>query len=118
MMGEDERLPTHVWVDALMRRAAIGGASAFILQKGDASRGDIVVKVADLKGGGQVLVPRTNLDGLRVFVDLAGQGAGPDEQSADAYITRARGRDSDLWIIEIEDRDGRHFLTEPVEKTS
>ena len=46
------------------------------------------------------------------------QNVGPDEASADAYIQRVRARDSDLWVIEIEDRDARHFLTEPVEKLS
>ena len=24
--------------------------------------------------------------------------------------------DADLWVVEIEDREGRHFLVEPVEK--
>jgi len=23
--------------------------------------------------------------------------------------------DPDIWIVEIEDREGRHFLTEPIE---
>lgn len=111
----NERLPTKVWVDALVRRAQVAGASAFVLQSGDASRGDILIKVADLAGGGRVFVPRTNMDGEQVFVDLAVQGVGPEEQTADAYVRKARERDRDLWIIEIEDRDGRHFLTEPTE---
>jgi hypothetical protein len=46
------------------------------------------------------------------------QGIGPKEAAVDAYVARAKERDSDLWIIEIEDRDGRHFLTEPVEDLS
>jgi hypothetical protein len=33
----------------------------------------------------------------------------------DDYVRRAKARDSDLWVIEIEDRQGRHFLTEDVE---
>ncbi|MDJ0922624.1 MAG: DUF1491 family protein [Henriciella sp.] len=111
----DERLPTKVWVDALVRRVQVAGASAFVIQSGDVSRGDILIKVADLSGGGRVYAPRTNMDGERVFVDLAVQGVGPDEQTANDYIYKARERDRDLWIVEIEDRDGRHFLTEPIE---
>ena len=114
-MIDDGRLPTHLWVDALVRRAQLGGASAFILQKGDPSRGDVLVIVADLSGKAHVYAPRTNMDGERVFVDLAGQGAGPEESEADAYVRRARERDRDLWVIEIEDREARHFLTEPIE---
>lgn len=111
----DERLPTSVWVDALLRRAQVEGASAFIVQRGEASRGDVLIKVADLTGSARAYVPRTSMEGTRIFVDLAAQGVGPDEADVDAYLARARDRDSDLWVIEIEDREARHFLTEPVE---
>lgn len=110
-----ERLPTKLWVDALVRRVQLGGASAFILKSGDEDRGDVLIKVAKLNGTAAVYSPSMNMDGERIFRDLAVQGVGPDESQVDDYIRRARGRDSDLWIIEIEDREGRHFLTEPVE---
>ena len=113
----DERLPTKTWVDALIRRAQVAGASAFILQRGDGARGDVLIKVANLQGEARAYVPRTSIEGARVFVDLAQQNVGPDEASVDAYLSRAKDRDSDLWVIEIEDRDARHFLTEPVEET-
>lgn len=111
----DERLPTRVWVDALVRRAQVAGASAFVLQRGESSRGDVLIKVANLRGNARAFVPRTSMEGTRIFVDLESQGIGPEEPSVDDYIARARDRDRDLWVIEIEDRDGRHFLTEPVE---
>ncbi len=114
----EERLPTKLWVDALVRRAQLEGASVFVVQRGDEERGDVVLKIADLQGGARVFVPRTSMQGTRVFVDLESQSVGPDEASADAYVQRVRDRDRDLWVIEIEDRDARHFLTEPVEKPS
>nr|WP_070958547.1 DUF1491 family protein [Hyphomonas sp. Mor2] len=111
----DERLPTKVWVDALVRRAQVAGASAFVLQRGEESRGDVLIKVADLQGGARAFVPRTSMDGERVFVDLEVQGVGPEEKGVDDYVQRAKDRDRDLWVIEIEDREGRHFLTESIE---
>tara|TARA_R110000850_G_scaffold441_10_gene2769 strand:- start:17481 stop:17858 length:378 start_codon:yes stop_codon:yes gene_type:complete len=109
------RLPSRLWVEALIRRAEVAGASAFVVQKGDADRGDTLIKVARLDGTATAYTPSTNLDGDRVFRDLSVQGVGPDEADVDAYVQRARQRDSDLWIIEIEDRHGRHFLTEDIE---
>lgn len=111
----EERLPTGVWVDALIRRAQIEGASGFVLQQGDASRGDVVIKISDMRGNARAYVPRTNMEGERVFVDLRTQNIGPDETSVDTYVRKAMARDRDTWAIEIEDRDMRHFLTEPVE---
>jgi hypothetical protein len=35
-----------------------------------------------------------------------------DEPMIDASIARQRGFDPDLWVIEVEDRDGRHLLDE------
>lgn len=111
----EERLPTQIWVEALIRRAQLAGAAGFVVHAGDAARGDVVIKVADLSGGARVYVPRTGMDGSRRFVALDAQGVGPDEASADDYFNRARQRDADVWLVEIEDPQGRHFLTEPVE---
>lgn len=110
-----DRLPARLWTDALIRRASLAGASAFVLQHGDDDRGDVLVKVARLDGTAAAYVPSMNLEGERVFLNLAVQGIGPEEAAVDEYVRRAKSRDSDLWIIEIEDRQGRHFLTEPVE---
>ncbi|MEY3003616.1 MAG: hypothetical protein RLZZ491_792, partial [Pseudomonadota bacterium] len=35
------------------------------------------------------------------------------ETAVDAAIDRQRGFDPDLWVIEIEDRAGRHLLDQP-----
>ena len=110
-----ERLPARLWTDALIRRANLAGASAFVIQHGDEDRGDVLVKVARLDGTAAAYIPSMNLDGERIFLNLTVQGIGPEESAVDDYVRRAKARDSDLWVIEIEDRQGRHFLTEDVE---
>jgi hypothetical protein len=113
-----ERLPTRLWVEALIRRAEVAGASGFIVQHGDDSRGDVLVKVARLDGTAAAYTPSMGMDGDRIFLNLAAQGIGPEEREVDEYVARARKRDSDLWVVEIEDKEGRHFLTEHVEEGS
>lgn len=113
-----ERLPTRLWVEALVRRAEVAGASGFIVQHGDDERGDVLIKVARLDGTAAAYIPSMDMDGDRIFLNIAAEGVGPDEREVDQYVARARKRDSDLWVVEIEDRDGRHFLTEHVEEGS
>ena len=36
-----------------------------------------------------------------------------EEREVDALVARTRGRDPDLWVIELEDRQGRTLLDEP-----
>jgi hypothetical protein len=55
----------------------------------------------------------TRGDGERVWMRPA---ASEDEPDLDRYLERAVRIDPDLWIVEIEDKQGRHFLTEPVEQ--
>ncbi len=108
------RLATHIWIDALIRRVQFGGASAFILQKGDRERGDVLVKVSPLDGRAAFLT-KSPMSGDEPEFDwqpVAGGWAA--ERDVDETISRRRGYDPDLWVVEIEDREGRHFLTEKV----
>jgi hypothetical protein len=104
-------LPTHLWVSALLRRASVAGAFATIVHRGDADRGDVMVKVMRARGVADLYAPAFNPDGPSVFECLVTE----DETAADALITRRRASDRDLWVVEVEDAAGRHFLTEPVQ---
>jgi hypothetical protein len=41
-------------------------------------------------------------------------GEAVDEEKAAAWFEKQIKFDSDLWIVEIEDREGRAFVDEPV----
>lgn len=107
-------LSTDIWVAALMRRAELAGAFAVVARKGDARAGSVLVKVLRRADGTTRLYSEaTRGDGERVWMmpSLSDQ-----EAELDKYIERALRIDPDLWVVEIDDRDGRHFLTEPVEQ--
>jgi hypothetical protein len=106
-------LSTDIWVGALIRRAEIGGAFAVVARKGDARAGSVLVKVLNRgDGSARLYSEATRGDGERVWMPAASEA----EPDLDRYIERAVRIDPDLWIVEIEDREGRHFLVEPVER--
>ena len=108
-------LKTDFWVSARIRRAEIGGAFAGVVRKGDADAGAVLVKVATLDGRARLYAPAQNGEGERIWLDLSAGSLGEDEKAIDAYARKRAESDPDLWLIEIEDRDGRSFLTEPVD---
>lgn len=109
---------TDIWAAALIRRAELGGASAFVSRKGDPDAGAVLVKVATLDGRAHLYGPALNAEGEQIFLDLSAGSLGVEEQAIDAYAQRRAQTDPDLWLIEIEDRAGRHFLTERVDANS
>ncbi|MBP2230532.1 hypothetical protein J2847_003837 [Azospirillum agricola] len=104
----DDRLPTHLWVMAHIRSADAQGVPMMVVRKGDPSRGTVILKLNRLDRTFTVLVQAR--DGEKLFWS---RGTGPDpvtEADADAYIARQTRYDPDVWVIEIEDRQGRHWF--------
>ena len=103
------RLAAGIWVSAYLLRLRLADIAAYVTAKGDAVSGAVVVKVATLDGRAVSFQRSFDLEaGKRVWVLLA---EGP-EVEVDAALTRARARDPDLWLIELEDRLGRTLLAE------
>ena len=103
-------IPAHLWVSALLRRAMSGGAFATIVHRGDEDRGDVLIKVTRARGEAKLYAPAFDPEGPTRFERLPAA----DERDADETVARRLKSDRDLWVVEIEDRDGRHFLTETV----
>jgi hypothetical protein len=115
------RLRTEFWVKAYIRRCAIEGASAVVVRHGDDDAGAIFIKVNRLDGICLVFGPApAGFAGAesdrRWLARLSTQGV--DESAADAFIAREADFDSDLWLVEVEDRQGRHFLDDQLDSSS
>ncbi|MEJ8406449.1 DUF1491 family protein [Brevundimonas vesicularis] len=106
-------LSSDLWVSALIRRAQIEGAYATVVKKGDDRAGSVIVKAYDTSTRtARLFTEAFGTDGDRLWIQPV---TSDSETELDAYIARQRGYDPDLWVVEIEDRQGRHFITETVQ---
>lgn len=107
--GAMTRLTARFWVDAYLARLAVHEIPAFVVAHGDDTGGAVLVKLATLDG--QAVLFQRSFDlmtGDRRWVALASG----TERDVDEAVARQRGFDPDLWVIEVEDRQGRHLLDE------
>jgi hypothetical protein len=111
------RLKTEIWVKAYLRVRSAEGVSAMVVRHGDDDAGAVFIKVATLDGRAALYGPAPS--GFEAGQDLRGADrrwvahlAKPNttEAEVDAYLERQADFDPDLWVIEVEDRAGRHFL--------
>ncbi|MBI3438896.1 MAG: DUF1491 family protein [Proteobacteria bacterium] len=110
-------LKTEIWVSALIRRAAVAGAFAAVARKGDPDGGAVLVKVATMDRRARLYAPARAGEGERIWLDLSAGSLGEAEADVDAYARKRAESDPDLWVVEIEDKHGRHFLDEPVDSS-
>ncbi len=106
-MATEPRLTADFWVRAYLARLQQAGIPAYVTSRGDATAGAVLVKCATLDGAATVFQRSFDLmSGARTWMPLAD---GP-EPEVDAMVARQRARDPDLWVIEIESREGVTLL--------
>lgn len=104
------RLTADFWVQAYLARLRLVEIPAFVVARGDNTAGAVLIKLNTLDGKATVFQRSFDLmSGERRWIELS-SGA---ERDVDNAISRQRGFDPDLWVIEVEDRNGRHLLDEP-----
>lgn len=104
------RLTAEFWVQAYLARLRFQEIPAFVVAHGDDTAGAVLVKLNTLDGQAQAFHRSYDLmSDTRLWVELA---IG-DERTVDASIRKQQDFDPDLWVIEVEDRQGRHLLGEP-----
>jgi GMP synthase (glutamine-hydrolysing) len=109
---EDPKLKSKMWLSALIQRCSIEGIFAAIVRRGDADAGAMIVKLNRLNGSATVFTQARDGQGRLGWIRALGPDPVP-EAEADAYIARQSTYDEDLWVVEIEDRQGRHPMIEP-----
>lgn len=108
------RLKSAIWVSAYVRRCHLEGAFAVVRRRGAEEAGAIFVKIAKLDGTATLFAPapQSAFDearpGDRRFAPVL-EGFVP-EAEIEKRLSSELKFDPDLWIVEVEDRAGRHFL--------
>ncbi len=103
------RLTSEFWVQAYLMRLQLRNIPGFVVAHGDNHAGAVLVKLNTLDRRAVALHRGFDLEsGARQWVELA-KG---DESDVDRVIARQQEFDPDLWVIEVEDRQGRHLLGE------
>lgn len=107
------RIKSEIWVRAYLRRCQSEGIPVVVVRRGDEAAGAIFICVDRLDGTVCLFGPapagleasETDRRWVSCFHPERVSSA-----EAENYLARQRKFDSDLWIIEIEDKSGRHFL--------
>ncbi|MFQ3184620.1 MAG: hypothetical protein ACI901_001720 [Octadecabacter sp.] len=104
------RLTAEFWVSAYLTRLRLIEIPVFVTRKGDKTAGSVLVKLNTLDGQAKAFQRQFDLmsGGLEWIVLVEGA-----EADVDASLYKQAGFDRDIWVLEVEDRDGRHLLDDP-----
>lgn len=107
------RLQSHIVVAGYIRHVESAGASAMLVRRGEASAGAIYIKVSQLDGTARLYSPapfvgESQAGGRAWYCEFGDEAQG--ERDVDDFLTGQARVDEDIWVIEVEDREGRHFL--------
>lgn len=94
-----------------MRRVQGQGGFATVLAKGERDSGTMLVVLTDRGALSTAYERMPQPDGSRKWSQSRVQQA-DDPQAFDAYIERRGSQDPDLWIIELDVRNGTRFIDE------
>lgn len=106
-------LPTDLRIRAQIRIAAAQGIPMMVVHKGDPDSGTIYLKINRLDGTAEILSQIRSEGGDLVWMSITERKGWP-EREADTYLFQQQDFDPDLWIVEIEDREGRHWFPEKI----
>jgi hypothetical protein len=113
------RLKSAIWVSAYIRRCHVEGAFAVVRHRGAEEAGAIFIKLNRLDGTAELYgpAPQSAFDDARPADRLFSPCIAPQpapETKIEERLTRELRFDPDAWVIEVEDRAGRHFLDQVV----
>jgi len=105
----DARLPTHLIVNAMIRRVQAEGGFATVIASGERDAGTMLIVLTQNGRGARLFERMPQLDGAWKWT-LSREQDAENPQEFDEYIKRRKAQDPDLWIVELDIRDGERFI--------
>ena len=109
----EPRLRTALWVTALVRRCNIDSIPIVVARRGDNDAGLVIVKLDRLDGTYGVFARTTTPEGNMAWRSISGVSAVANLQ-AETIIEREVGFDPDLWVLVVEDPNGKFEFDAPL----
>ena len=109
------RLKSGMWVAAYLRRCQVEGVFVAVRRRGAEDAGAIFIKLNRLDGTADLYgpAPQSAFDESsptdRAFTYCLRQRPAADAD-VEARLKREIDFDPDVWILEVEDPAGRHFI--------
>ena len=105
----DGRLPAHVEVGAMLRKAQGEGGFATVIQRGERDAGVILLLTLERGENARLWERMPQLDGTRVFTCTKVQD-NDNKQKFEEYLTRRQRQDPDSWLVELDIADAERFI--------
>jgi len=114
------RLKSAIWVSAYLRRCQVEGVPVVLRHRGAEEAGAIFIKIDRLDGTADLYgpAPQASFDEdhpiERAFARVLKERP-TASLTVEEKLSRELKFDPDAWIVEVEDRAGRHFLDRVVD---
>ena len=105
------RLPAHLEVASVLRRATAGGDFATVVRRGDPDRGSLLLLITSRGRHFACLERILNLDGGYRW-EAVGPGDSASSTEVAEFVARRARFDEDLWAIELDIAEPERFIAE------
>jgi hypothetical protein len=106
-----DRLPAHLEVAGILRRAQAEGGYGTVLRKGDSDRGSVILVVTSRGRHIACLERALSLNGGYIW-----QRSGPAESASSTeiadFLARRARFDEDSWAVELDIAEPERFIAE------
>ena len=105
----EDRLPTHIEVNGLIRAVQAAGGFATVIAKGERDAGTLLIICCEDDTNVRLYERMPQVDGTRRWVLSRSQDVENLSDFTD-YWRRRKQQDADLWVVELDVANAERFI--------